>query len=74
MNNNNFLEIKNYEMQHTKEEIELFDLLNFVKSFVYSNWNDLNYKYKTTDIIIEDDEEEEYINDEEILYKDILYI
>ena len=39
--------------------------MNFVKNFVYSNWNNINYKYKTTDIIIDPEEEDEYINDEE---------
>lgn len=73
MNNYNYLENNINRNEDIQKEIELFELMNFIKNFVYSNWNNLDYKYKTTDIII-DPEEEEYINDEEIFYKDILYI
>ena len=74
MNNYNYIQNSINNSKHTQEEIEFFDLLNFVKKFVYSNWNNLEYKYITTDIILEQEEEDEYINDEEIFYKDILYI
>lgn len=74
MNNYNYLENNINRNEDMQKEIELFELMNFIKNFVYSNWNNLDYKYKTTDIIIDPEEEEEYINDEEIFYKDILYI
>ena len=74
MNNYNYLENNININEDIKNDIELFELMNFIKNFVYSNWNNLDYKYKTTDIIIDPDEEEEYLNDEEIFYKDILYI
>lgn len=74
MNNYNYLENNINRNEDMQKEIELFELMNFIKNFVYSNWKNLDYKYKTTDIIIHPDEEEEYINDEEIFYKDILYI
>ena len=72
--NNKEFNNNNNNKENLKEEIELFELMNFVKNFVYSNWTNLNYKYKTSNIIIDQEDEEEYINDEEIFYRDILYI
>ena len=58
---------------NNKEE-QIFDLKMYIHNFVFSNWKHLNYKVKTEDIIIDLDlEDDEYINDEEIFYKGILY-
>ena len=62
---------RNYD---DKLEEELLDLRIYIQKFVYSNWKYINYKTIAEDIIIDIDlEEDEYINDEEIFYKGILY-
>ena len=64
--------MNNLEEGKFDEEI---DLKIFIQNFVYTNWKFLDYKNKVEDIILNlDEEEEEYINDEEIFYKGILYI
>ena len=53
---------------------DLIDLKLFIKNFVYSNWNNINFVYKINDIIIYlEYEDDEYTNDEEIFYKGIIY-
>lgn len=65
-------ETDNLNLSKFDEEI---DLKNFIRNFVFSNWQFIDYKYKVEDIILDlENEDEEYINDEEIFYKGILYI
>ena len=79
MNNNYSIENLNCERLCKNNQInyedEILDLRIYIKNFVFSNWKCLDFKVFNEDIIIEnDDEEEDYINDEEIFYKGILYI
>jgi hypothetical protein len=70
--NMDILEKNIYKKDNYDEE--LFDLKMYIKNFVYTNWNKINFKTKTEDIIIDLElENDEYINDEEIFYKGILY-
>lgn len=65
-------EIDNLNLSKLDEEI---DLKNFIRNFVFNNWQFIDYKYKVEDIILDlENEDEQYINDEEIFYKGILYI
>ena len=68
-NNNHY-----YNNDNDKLEIELLDLRMYIHNFVFSNWNYINFKTKTEEIVIDLDlEDDEYINDDEIFYKGILY-
>ena len=62
-------------MNNNNLDDDIFELKLFIERFVYTNWKHLNFVNKTEDIIIQlENDEEEYINDEEIFYKGILYI
>lgn len=53
----------------------LFELKMFIKGFVYKNWKFIDAKPFVDDIDIElEQDEEDYYNEEEIYYKDSMYI
>lgn len=61
----------------TEYDIEenLFELKMFIKGFVYKNWKFIDTKPLIDDIDIElEQDEEDYYNEEEIYYKDSMYI
>ena len=57
------------------KKTNIFDLKLYIQNFVYSNWKYKDYTNKVEDIFINlENDDDEYINDEEIFYKGILYI
>ena len=70
--NINFETNKSFDFER---ENEILDLRNYIKNFVYCNWKYIDFTVINEDIILEnEDDADEYINDEEIFYKGILYI
>jgi hypothetical protein len=66
----------NYNNYNNKLNYEILDLRLYIQNFVFSNWNNVNFRTNTEDIVIDLDldlDEDQYINDDEIFYKGILY-
>jgi len=64
----------NYNNYNNKLKYEILDLRLYIQNFVFSNWNNVNFRTNTEDIVIDLDlDDDQYINDDEIFYKGILY-
>jgi hypothetical protein len=67
--------IENNNQNDFDIEEGLFELKIFIKGFVYKNWKFIHAKPFVDDIDIElEQDEEDYYNEEEIYYKDSMYI
>lgn len=67
--------IENNNQNYVDFEEGLFKLKMFIKGFVYKNWKFIDVKPFVDDIDIElEQDEEDYYNEEEIYYKDSMYI
>ena len=67
-NTNNDIEEAKYKLEE-----EIFELHIFIENFVYSNWRFKNFSYNTKSLILEIEEEGDFYDDN-LFYKDIVYI
>ena len=62
----------NYENDYNYEA-NLLELHNYIDRFVYGNWKYKNFSFMTKDLILEIEEEDDFYDDN-LFYKDIVYI